>query len=278
VLILLAASAISAWMGEDVDAGIIITIILMSVCVSFWQSYRSQQAAERLRASVAPTATVCRDGVWRVCPIREVVPGDAIRLSAGDLVPADARLLDSRDLAVQQSMLTGESLPADKRVSLGEDATSGSPDSQVVVKQLPAMQNLGSIDILCCDKTGTLTTGVMRFDASVGPTGTPSPRVLTLALLNSRFQTGIRSPLDAAILELASPEASQAAKVDEIPFDFERRRLSVVVSTENSGAHLLITKAHQSRYSTSAKRSKSTAALSPSTRRPGPRRWRPTTG
>jgi len=119
VLILLAASAVSAWVGQNVDAGIIVTIVLLSVSVNFWQSYRSQHAAERLRASVAPTASVQRDGAWQELPLRLLVPGDLVRLSAGDLVPADARLRESRDLSVQQSMLTGESLPADKRAGAG---------------------------------------------------------------------------------------------------------------------------------------------------------------
>ena len=118
---------VAAWLGEDVDAGIIVTIVLLSVSVNFWQSYRSQQAADRLRTSVAPTATVCRDGAWRELPVREVVPGDVIRLSAGDLVPADARLLESRDLSVQQSMLTGESLPADKTASAGAATATAGP-------------------------------------------------------------------------------------------------------------------------------------------------------
>lgn len=355
VVILLSASAVAAWLGEDVDAGIIVTIVLLSVGVGFWQSYRSQQAADRLRSSVAPTATVCRDGKWRELPIREVVPADAIQLSAGDLVPADARLVDARDLSVQQSMLTGESLPADKRVMgrpdsatgpdvpdlifLGTSVVSGTataivtatgprtlfgdiavrlgsraPETEfenglrrfsllilrttvalvlfivlagitirhdplasllfavalgvgltpeflpmivtvtltqgalrmardkVIVKQLPAIQNLGSIDILCSDKTGTLTTGVMQFDQSVTPTGAASPRALALASINSRFQTGIRSPLDTAILAASSPEAATSLKIDEIPFDFERRRLSVVVSTGPAAKYLLITK------------------------------------
>ena len=279
------ASAVSAWLGENVDAGIIATIVLLSVTVNFWQSYRSQQAADRLRASVAPTATVLRDGTWREIPLRQLVPGDVVRLSAGDLVPADARLLDSRDLSVQQSMLTGESLPADKMASADETHRTTGPDApdlvflgtsvvsgtataivtatgprtlfgdiatrlgsrvpetefesglrrfsllilrtttalvlfillmgivvkhnalesllfavalgvgltpeflpmiatvtltqgalrmardKVIVKHLPAIQNLGSIDILCSDKTGTLTTGVMHLDRSLGPAG-----------------------------------------------------------------------------------------------------------
>ena len=356
VLILLAASAVSGWLGEDVDAGIIVAIVLLSVSINFWQTFRSQRAADRLRASVAPTATVCRDGTWREIPLREVVPGDAVRLSAGDLVPADAKLLDSRDLSVQQSMLTGESLPADKHATAGDTDGTDGPDAadrvflgtsvvsgvataivtatgphtlfgdiamrlnsrvpetefeiglrrfsmlilrtttalvlfivligivvkhdafesllfavalgvgltpeflpmiatvtltqgalrmardKVIVKQLPAIQNLGSIDILCSDKTGTITTGVMQFDGSVDPAGASSHRALSLGSLNSRFQTGIRSPLDTAILATAASVDPSVRKIDEIPFDFERRRLSVVVTTEDPRQHLLITK------------------------------------
>jgi P-type Mg2+ transporter len=357
VLILLAASAIAGWLRQDVDAGIIVTIVLLSVIVNFWQSFRSQRAAERLRASVAPTSTVRRDGTWQELPLRQLVPGDVVRLSAGDLVPADARLVDSRDLSVQQSMLTGESLPVDKTavaedtkqapgpeapnlIFLGTSVISGTgmavvtatgartlfgdialrlgsraPETEfdqglrrfslfilrttvalvlfilltgivvkhdaldsllfavalgvgltpeflpmiatvtltqgalrmardkVIVKHLPAIQDFGSIDILCSDKTGTLTTGVMHVDRSLDPVGMPLERPLTLAALNSRFQTGIRSALDAAILERASADAVGYIKVDEIPFDFERRRLSVIVDApDGRGRRLLITK------------------------------------
>jgi Mg2+-importing ATPase len=107
VVILLVASAIAASLGQQVDALIIVTMVVLGVSINFWQSYRSQQAAERLRSSVSPTATVLRDGSWQETPLRNVVPGDVFRLSAGDLVPADARLLESRHLSVQQSMLTG---------------------------------------------------------------------------------------------------------------------------------------------------------------------------
>ena len=133
VLILLVASAVSAWLGEDVDAGIIAAIVLLSVIVDFWQSYRSQRAADRLRASVAPAATVLRDGTWKDIPLRQLVPGDVVRLSAGDLVPADARLLDSRDLSVQQSMLTGESLPVDKKASADQLPPTMGPDAEDLV-------------------------------------------------------------------------------------------------------------------------------------------------
>src|SRR6478672_8728560 len=117
VIILLVASAIAGFLGQQVDALIIVTMVALGVAINFWQSYRSQQAAERLRSSVIPTATVLRDGAWLETPLRHVVPGDVFRLSAGDLVPADGRLLESRDLSVQQSMLTGESVPADKEAS-----------------------------------------------------------------------------------------------------------------------------------------------------------------
>lgn len=356
VIILLVASAISTSLGQQVDALIIVTIVLLSVSINFWQSYRSQRAAERLRASVTPTATVRRDGLWQETPLRNVVPGDLFRLSAGDLVPADARLLESRNLSVQQSMLTGESLPADKTITAGDTGGGTGPDAahlvflgtsvvsgngtalatatgrktlfgdiavrlgsrapetefehglrrfsllilrttvalvlfillmgivfkhdafesllfavalgvgltpeflpmisvvtltqgalrmardHVIVKHLPAIQDLGSIDILCSDKTGTLTAGVMQFDRALDPTGTASPRPLTLAYINARFETGIRSPLDAAILDHAA-DITGYQKIDEIPFDFERRRLSVIVAApDGAGRRLLITK------------------------------------
>jgi Mg2+-importing ATPase len=114
VLILLAASVAAATLGEPVDAAIIIVIVLLSNTLNFTQSYRSQRTADRLRQSVAPTASVLRDGQWVELPRHEVVPGDLIRLVAGDLVPADARIVEARDLHIQQASLTGESLPAEK--------------------------------------------------------------------------------------------------------------------------------------------------------------------
>jgi len=357
VIILLVASVIAGSLGQHVDALIIVTMVVLGVSINFWESFRSQQAAERLRSSVIPTATVLRDGAWLETPLRNVVPGDVFRLSAGDLVPADARLLESRDLSVQQSMLTGESLPTVKMASaaapedttdpnaphlvfLGTSVVSGTgtalaiatgsktifgdiavrlgsrvPETefehglrrfsllilrttvvlvlfillmgiafkhdafqsllfavalgvgltpeflpiisavtltrgalrmardQVIVKHLPAIQDFGAIDILCSDKTGTLTSGVMQFDRAVDPTGASSPRPLTLASINSSFETGIRSPLDVAILQQAAADAAGYQKIDEIPFDFERRRLSVVVEAPGGGGRrLLITK------------------------------------
>jgi len=319
------------------------------VAVNFVQTFRSQQAADRLRATVAPTATVLRNGVFADVLRTSVVPGDVIRLSAGDLVPADARLLETKDLHVQESALTGESMPVEKAfkagdesqatmVLLGTSVVSGTatalvvatgvktafgdiaarlsaraPETEfdrgikqfgslimkavfglvmfilivrigthrnafesvlfaialavgltpeflpmitsvtlargavamakrkVIVKHLSAIQNLGSIDVLCSDKTGTLTRGVMAFDSSCDAFGQASATPLFYGRLNSKFETGIRSPLDTAILAGAEAEGSTVfTKVDEIPFDFERRRLSIVV--DNSGERLLIAK------------------------------------
>jgi Mg2+-importing ATPase len=113
-IILLAASAIAAALGETINASIIVLMVLLSVALNFIQTFRSQRAVDRIRKEVAPTATVLRDGNWVEIPRREVVPGDVIRLAAGDLVPADANLVQARDLHVQQAALTGESLPVEK--------------------------------------------------------------------------------------------------------------------------------------------------------------------
>jgi Mg2+-importing ATPase len=353
VLILLAASAVSAVLGQTMDAIIIAAIMLLSGALNFFQTYRSQRAVTRLREQVAPTATVLRDGNWVELPRRDLVPGDLIRLSAGDLVPADGQLIWSRDLHVHEAALTGESMPVDKYpteeaakagsieaanlVFLGTSVVSGiataavcatgtatafgdiaarlaarSPETEfdrgtrrfgflimetvfflvlfillvnlamhrnalesllfavalavgltpeflpmittvtlsmgavkmarnkVIVKHLNAIQNFGSIDIFCSDKTGTLTAGEMSVDRSLDPLGQVCERTLVLAWLNSRFESGIRSPLDAAVLKQNVSGADKFRKTDEIPFDFERRRVSVVVQDQTGS--LLIAK------------------------------------
>jgi Mg2+-importing ATPase len=349
VAILLFASCVSAFVGEFVNAAIIVVIVSLSIAVNFIQTFRSHNAADRLRETVAPTATALRDGVFGDIPRLQVVPGDVIRLAAGDLVPADARLLEAKDLHVQESALTGESAPAEKvcplderaeptMVLLGTSVVSGTalalvvatgpktqfgdiatrlratpPETEfdrgikqfgslimkavfalvmfilivrigthrnafesllfavalavgltpeflpmittvtlargavamaahkVIVKHLSAIQNLGSIDVLCSDKTGTVTLGVMTFDSSCDAAGNPSDAPLFFARLNSHFETGIRSPLDTAILACPPGAGIEAySKVDEIPFDFERRRLSIVV--DQAGVRQLIAK------------------------------------
>ncbi|HMA37717.1 MAG TPA: magnesium-translocating P-type ATPase [Chloroflexia bacterium] len=363
-LILLLASLASVLLGDPLDAGIIVSIVILSSLLNLVQTYRSQQAAEHLRSQVAPTATVLRDGQWAEYPRPQVVPGDVIRLTAGDLVPADARLIQTHDLHVQEAALTGESLPVEKEaapaaagpgpvgtVFLGTSVVSGTatavvtatgrttvfgdiavrlavrpPETafergvrqfgllitrtvfflvlfivlvstaahrdaftsllfavslavgltpeflpmiiaitlaqgavhmarrQVIVKNLAAIQNFGSIDILCSDKTGTLTSGAMTLDQALDPRGQPSAAVFVLAYLNAAHDTGITNalntailhpahpdPLDAAILQHGRPDVSAYAKCEEIPFDFERRRVSIVVATA-PGERLLITK------------------------------------
>jgi len=353
VLILLVASATSAFLGQAVDAIIIAMMVVLSVVLNFIQAYRSEKAVQRLRDQVAPTATVKRDGNWIELPRRQIVPGDIVRLSAGDLVPADARLLHSQDLHVQQAALTGESMPAEKYVGAAESGATGAtrPDlvflgtsvvsgtattqvvatgprtsfgdiaarlserppetefdrgtrqfgilimktvfflvlfilvvslgmhrnalesllfavalavgltpeflpmittvtlsmgairmarNKVIVKHLDAIENLGSVDLLCSDKTGTLTSGEMELDSSLDPFGQPCERALFLGYRNSRFESGIKSPLDACILKHPPPSADECEKTDEIPFDFERRRLSIIVRAD--GACMLITK------------------------------------
>src|SRR5215510_3276386 len=138
VIILLIASLVSAMIGDVVNASIIIVIVLLSSALNFTQTARSQRTAEQLRKEVAPVATVLRDGEWRLIPRREVVPGDLIQLVAGDLIPADARLVESRDLHVQQAALTGESLPVEKEANSASQTApdknaTGSPESRDLV-------------------------------------------------------------------------------------------------------------------------------------------------
>ncbi len=356
VIILLIAVLISVVVGQVTDASIIFVIAMLSVVINFIQTYRSERSIRRLREHVSLTASVLRNGNWQELRRENVVPGDLVRLSAGDLVPADGFLVESRDLYVQQAALTGESMPAEKQaraepgepnpempnwVFLGTSVVSGTatvrvtatgartsfgligaklrertgdteferglkqfgmlimravlflvlfilvvrvalhkdafesfvfavalavgltPEflpmitsvtlgrgavrmarKQVIVKHLPAIQNFGSIDILCSDKTGTLTTGVMKLHSAVDAFGEASERPLGLAQLNSKFETGIRSPLDTAILETERGELDGYVKCDEVPFDFNRRRLSVVVEQRGAQATecLLITK------------------------------------
>jgi Mg2+-importing ATPase len=135
--------------------------------------------------------------------------------------------------------LTPEFLPMITSVTLSKGAVAMAR-KKVIVKHLSSIQNLGSLDVLCSDKTGTLTVGIMSLDRSLDPFGKPSPRALELAYLNSKFQTGIRSPFDDAIVHQSPPNTEDYIKRDEIPFDFERRRLSVVA--ERQSQRILITK------------------------------------
>ncbi len=354
VLILLVAAVISALTGDLTSFILISTIVLMSAVLDTVQEHRAEEAAERLKISVALREKVLRDGREITAPAAELVPGDVVLLAAGDLVPADGRLLEARDFFVNEALLTGESYPAEKRASddgvdspevasatnaafMGSSVMNGSarlmvcstglatqlgqissslrrapPPSaldrgtyrfgmlivrfteilvlfvllinllfhrpwlesflfavalavgltpellpmivsvtlargairmakaQVIVKRLGAIHDLGSMDVLCTDKTGTLTEARIGLARQVALSGADSEHVLALAWLNSHFQAGLRNPLDAAIVESGPPRGAGWAKLDEVPFDFQRRRVSVLV--ERGGRRLLITK------------------------------------
>ena len=354
VLILLVASAISALSGEVADFVIIALIVLLSITLDFVQEHRANRASEKLRESVSLLARVEREGQLLSLPVSELVPGDVVRLSAGDRIPADAWVLEAQDLFVMQAALTGESYPVEKSVqapppsatqiesathavfmgtsvisgtarvrvartgaatALGQvaqslvsrapptafeigthrfglmilrltllmvlfvlmvNAWSGKPLMQsflfaialavgltpellpmvtsvtlargalrmarqrMIVKKLSTIQDLGSMDVLCTDKTGTLTESRIRVECSVDAHGQASPRPLQLAWLNSHFESGLRNPMDEAVLAQPAPPLAGWRKVDEVPFDFERRCVSVLI--DNGAERWLIAK------------------------------------
>jgi Mg2+-importing ATPase len=353
VIILLAASALSALTGDVASFIIISLIVLMSVTLDFIQEFRAGQAAERLRQSVTVHVQALRDNKSQEIPLPSLVPGDIVLLAAGDMVPGDGRILEAKDFFVNQALLTGEPYPVEKTpgelpgeseilsasntVLLGTSVISGTAkvlichtgantvlgdiaDSlvakapptafeqgtrsfgllimrftillvlfvllvnaffhrpwlesflfavalavgltpellpmivsvtlargaqrmaakRVIVKQLASIQNLGSMDVLCTDKTGTLTEARIHLERHIDALGRECDRVLELAYLNSFFETGLKSPLDDAILEHKEIDVTGWHKLDEVPFDFERRRVSVLV--DNGQRRLLVVK------------------------------------
>ncbi|MBS7248854.1 MAG: magnesium-translocating P-type ATPase [Candidatus Bathyarchaeia archaeon] len=354
VIILLIAGLISGFFGEVVNMTIILVIVIFSVVLDFYQESNAEKAAEMLRQRVATTATVSRDKVKREVRLVEIVPGDIIFLSAGDIVPADARVISAKDLFVNQSALTGESFPVEKNglplksydqsltewsnyLFMGTSVVSGTatavvvktgslteygriakrlvekePETEfqrgirsfgymimqvtfllvifvffinalymrsvldsllfavalavgltpellpmiisvnlskgavlmakkgVIVKRLASIQNFGSMDVLCTDKTGTLTENRIKLIHHVDLDGNESDKVLLYSYLNSYYQTGIKSPLDEAILRFRDADVKDYRKVDEVPFDFIRKRLSIVVEHQNQ--RFMITK------------------------------------
>ena len=314
VIILLVASGLSAATGDIASFFIVVTIVTISMTLDFVQEVRAQNAVEALRRSVAVQATVRRNGASLSVPIDQLVPGDIVELIAGDLVPADSRLLESRDLFVNQALLTGEPYPAEKQASdaaLGAENPAGASNAvfagtsvisgtativicrtggktalgqlaaslaekppatdfavgiqrfgmlimrltvlmvlfvlvvnisfhrpvleslmfalalavgltpellpmivtvtlarsamelskrKVIVKRLSAIHDLGAMNVLCTDKTGTLTEATIKLVRVIDGRGAESPRAYAYAYVNSRFETGMKSPLDEAIL------------------------------------------------------------------------------
>jgi Mg2+-importing ATPase len=363
--------------GEETDlTGVIIILVMVSLSglLRFWQEYRTNKAAETLKSMVRTTATVLRRSSYSAqaltleVPIRELVPGDIIKLSAGDMIPADVRLLASRDLFISQAILTGEAIPIEKYDAMGNVSQKSSEDEvssehallelsniclmgtnvasgtatavvvatggrtyfgslaksivgsrsqtafdrgvnsvswllirfmlvmvpivllingftkgdwseaalfalavavgltpemlpmivssnlakgaiamsrrKVVVKRLNAIQNFGAMDVLCTDKTGTLTQDRIILEHHLDVSGARDNEVLHLAWLNSFHQSGMKNLMDQAVIRFGRGKPGIEAlgrfsKVDELPFDFVRRRLSIVVADENHQQRLI---------------------------------------
>jgi len=359
VILLLLLAALSWWTDDLRGASVMLAMVVLGVGLRFIQELRAGVAADKLKAMIRVTATVLRDGQPRELPLGHLVPGDVVQLAAGDMIPADLRLVSCKDLFVIQSSLTGESLPVEKfdakeegasrpalelkntcflgtsvesgaatgvivetgfKTYLGSMAQSivgqaaptsfdkgvsrftwlmirfmlvmvplvflingltkhdwtqafffalavavgltpemlpmivsvclsrgaiGMSRKKVIVKRLNSIQNLGAMDVLCTDKTGTLTLDRVILERHCDVVRNEDEAVLVLAYLNSHFQTGLRNVLDRAILQFEEIHEKHAVpdhkKIDEIPFDFSRKRMSVVVDMP-SGIRRLICK------------------------------------
>ena len=355
LIILMCAAVISFFTGNRTSAIILVCMVFLSVILDFVNSYRSEKAVEALVSRVITTATVIRDGKRQEVKLTTIVPDDIAILSAGDVVPADCRVIDSNDFFVNQSVLTGESLPVEKS-HIGGDATATNVDVEardvvlmgtsvvtgyatvkvvrtgkntefgkiaerltaaetdtdfergikkfssfimkltiimvvfvfaantisgrgflesfvfaiaiavgmtpellpvimsvslsrgavrmaktgVIVKHLPAIQNFGRMNVFCTDKTGTLTENRIVVMQYVDGFGQVTEDVLRYAYYNSAFHTGVPNPLDQAVRDYKKWDVGKLTKIDEVPFDFERRRESIVV--DEAAKRLLITK------------------------------------
>ncbi len=353
VIVLIIIGTFSYFFGEKISAFLVLLMILLSVILSFVQEYRSGKEAEKLSEMVRATATVIRKGKKKEVKIRDLVPGDVVDLYAGDMIPADLRILSCKDLFINQASLTGESFPVEKFVNpinithslselsniafMGSSVVSGTalglvvksgsstqfgelskrlaeinevssfdkgihkfvwlmirfmvllvgvifainavfkgnileaalfslavavgltPEmlpmivainlskgaiamskKKVIVKRLNSIQNLGAMDIICSDKTGTLTMDKVVLEKYCDVVRQDNQDVLKMAYINSFYQTGLKNLLDKAIIKHEKLAIKQFKKVDEMPFDFSRRIMSVVVETD--GKHQIISK------------------------------------
>jgi P-type Mg2+ transporter len=353
VLILIFAAILSFFLRDPTDAVIILTIVLVSGLLGFWQERGAADAVQKLLAIVRIKAMVVRDGNPKEIPIEEVVPGDIVILNAGDVIPGDCLLLELKDLFVNEAALTGETYPVEKTVGvlptetplsqrtnallMGTHTVSGTANAvvirtgketefgkvserlnlrppetefergvrqfgyflmqvtlvlviaifavnvylkrpvlesflfalalavgltpqllpaiisinlahgakrmarkKVIVKRLACIENFGSMEVLCSDKTGTLTEGAVKLHSALDVEGRPSEKVLLYAYLNSFYQTGFTNPIDEAICAQREFDLSRYHKLDEVPYDFIRKRLSILVSDD--GRHWMVTK------------------------------------
>lgn len=359
-ILLIILAVITALTGGGISVYIILFMVVLGAVLRFFQEQRADNAAQDLQEMVSTTATVMQEGSRKEVALKDIVPGDLIFLSAGDMVPADVRLVTAKDLFVSQSALTGESLPVEKSagvadpsmtdalampnlcfmgtnvetgsatavviqtgkdtyfgalassvvgqrvmtsfdkgvngftwlmiklmfimvpavflingllrhnwmeaflyalavgvgmtpemlpmivtVNLGQGAVAMS-HKKVIVKRLNAIQNFGAMDVLCTDKTGTITQGRVVLEKYVNILGQEDEHILDVAFLNSYYQTGLKNLMDVAILEHTDKtrdlvQENSYHKVDEIPFDFVRKRMSVVVS-DGGGSDVLVSK------------------------------------
>lgn len=361
VILLAVLGLVSCLTGDVRVTTVIAVMLLLGIVLRFVQESRADHAAEKLQAMVSTTATVIRDSIHAEIPLQEIVPGDMITLSAGNMVPADVRILAAKDLFINQAALTGESYPVEKTAQLaresdknpfeitnlcflGSNIESGTGQAvvlttgantyfgalaahlttnqrqetgfdkgvngftwlmigfmvvmvplvflinglskhdwlqaflfalavavgltpemlpmivtvnlsngaiamskkKVIVKRLNAIQNLGAMDVLCTDKTGTITQGKIILEKHMDVSGHENDEILDLAYLNSFYQTGLKNMMDIAILDHTAQVGrvnvlENFHKIDEVPFDFRRKRMSVVVQ-DVAGRCLLITK------------------------------------
>ncbi|CAN5365593.1 magnesium-translocating P-type ATPase [soil metagenome] len=340
-LLLIGAAILSYFLHDPIDAIIIMTIVLISSGLGFWQEKGAGDAVKKLLSIVQIKTNALRDGVWIEIPLIEIVPGDIVKLSAGDAVPADCLIVESNELFTDEAAFTGETFPVEKRsgpveaqmpmskrintLFMGSHVTSGTatalvvqtglftefgriakrlksqhPETdfergirklgyllieitgtlvvlilffnmllhrpvldsflfalalavgltpqllpaiisinlakgaqqmakkKVIVKRLSSIESFGSMNVLCSDKTGTLTEGKVKLHQATDFAGKDSGRVLFLAAINSALQQGYKNPIDQAIVELAPKESLLINRLDETPYDFIRKRLVIL--------------------------------------------------
>lgn len=353
IILLLFAATLSLVLSDAADTIIILLIVFVSGVLGFWQERGAANAVQQLLATVQIKAKVIREGSAIDTPVAQVARGDITILSAGDVIPADSRLLESNNLFVDEACLTGETFPVEKVTGvlpvetglnaktnvlfMGTHVVTGSataavvltgtdtefgkisetlklrqPETEfergtrqfgyllmevtllllitvfainvffsrpvleslifalalavgvtpqllpaiisvnlahgakrmakekVIVKRLSAIENFGSMNVLCSDKTGTLTEGAVQVQAAVDIHGQEDNKVLLYASLNARFQAGYANPIDEAIVSYQPFEVAEYQKVAEVPYDFIRKRISVLVQKE--GKNFILTK------------------------------------
>lgn len=353
IIILLIACILSFSLSDPTDAIIILAIVLASGLLGFWQEKGASDAISKLLAIVQIKANVIRDGKQIEIPTEQVVPGDIVILNAGDAIPADGLIIESKDLFVDEATLTGETFPAEKKAGvtavdtlishrdnmlfMGTHVVSGTAtavmvstgvntefgkisdrlksapaltdfeigikkfgyllmqvtlvlvviifatnvflhkpvldsflfslalavgltpqllpaiisinlshgakrmaEQKVIVKRLSAIENFGSMNVFCSDKTGTITAGVVTFKAALTIDNKESDKVLLYAYLNSVLEAGFANPIDEAIRKYKQIDISAYKKIDEVPYDFFRKRLSILVNHDSK--NIIVTK------------------------------------